>query len=72
MSKEFSEKKKTNPLVYILGIPVGFAIIAFTVMAIYSFWKWESQRDYRECIRHENYIETIGYKRTSNCLEYLK
>ena len=52
MSKEFSEKKKTNPLVYILGIPVGILIL------VMAYIQWEKYQIYRFCA--ENTFITNG------------
>lgn len=70
MNKEISEKKKVNPLVYILGIPVGIYIL------VLSYNAWEKDRLFRECSQNINYLGGI-YKKpplsgyTPHCLTVL-
>jgi hypothetical protein len=50
MTKEITEKKKVNPLIYFIGIPVGIYIL------VLSYNAWEKDRIYRECVRNINYL----------------
>jgi hypothetical protein len=53
MTKEITEKKKVNPLVYFIGIPVGIYIL------VLSYNAWEKDRVYRECVKN---IDYLGYR----------
>jgi hypothetical protein len=60
MTKEMTEKKKVNPLVYFIGIPVGIYIL------VLSYNAWEKDRIYRECVRNINYLGITNISKGSN------
>ena len=81
MSKEVSEKQKTNPLVYILGIPLGIYIL------VLSYNAWERDRLFRECSKNIEYLgytiysgtayklgnsQAVSKDRVPNCLQVLE
>ena len=43
MSKEITEKKKANPLVYLVGIPAGILIL------VLAYNLWQRDKIYRNC-----------------------
>jgi hypothetical protein len=66
MSKEASENKKTNPLVYILGIPVGILIL----VVAYNIWQTDSVR--RACASNIRHLDTpFTMKIGEGCLKVL-
>lgn len=52
MTKELSEKKKTNPLVYILAVPLGIFIL------IMAYIQWQKYQDYNGCVNNIFLTET--------------
>jgi hypothetical protein len=46
MTKEITEKKKTNPLVYILGIPAGILILVLAIIQWQKYQVYKASVDY--------------------------
>jgi hypothetical protein len=60
MTKEITEKKKVNPLIYLVGIPAGLLILVLA----YNYW--EEGKLYRACAKDTRYL-WYDYKGNSNC-----
>ena len=66
MTKEITEKKKANPLVYILGIPVGILIL---VIAINQWQKYQSYNNCLEVMGKYSHLYNVNQKEA--CLKIL-
>jgi len=69
MVKEAFEKKKINPLVYFIGIPVGILILVIA----YNIWVTDSVR--RACASNIEFLgrkyDPVSLSHIPNCLEVL-